>query len=421
MKLLVLSNFYPPYKIGGYEMLCQEVVEALCTRGHSAIVVTSTYGVESEVSEGYVHRLLTLESNLQYYQIKHAWTYPFNNKQNIYHLHHFVSTFEPDIIFIWGMWSLSKQLAAESENLLKSRVVYYLANPWPIEANLHTAFWDNPARKSYRRLFKRLLLIPARLWLHAEWEPVALQFQYAPCCSEALRNQLVSAGVPLKDAPIIYEGIDLAKYSAFGNHRNIPSKGGKLSLLYVGILAPHKGVHTAIEAITHLKSSDRQKVDLTILGTGHPQYESLLHNMVDTHNLHQCIKFQSPIPRSELPEYLSGFHVLLLPSTWDEPLALIMQEGLASGMVVIGSATGGTKEIITDGQNGFLFSAEDSSGLARKIEQLLADPILFHLIAEKGQQTAFEKFDLTRMVNELEQYLINLTGRNNHLMSSSQT
>jgi len=408
MKLLFLSNFYPPHKIGGYEMLCQEVLEALRVRGHSATVLTSTYGVESEVSEDFVHRQLALESDLQYYQIKHAWTYPLNKRQNTRHLRHMVSTFQPDIIFIWGMWGLSKQLAAESENLLKSRVVYYLANPWPIEANLHKAYWDNPAKKSYRRLLKRLIRIPARLWLHAEWEPVALHFQYAPCCSEALRNQLISAGVPLKDAPIIYEGINLAKYSTFGKQRHNPGEGGKLSLLYVGILAPHKGVHTAIEAITHLKPSDRQRVDLTILGTGHPDYEALLHNMVNAHNLNQCVKFQSPIPRSELPEYLSGFNVLLLPSTWEEPLALIMQEGLASGMVVVGSATGGTKEIIKDGQNGFLFAAQDSSGLAHKIEQLIADPSLIDRVAEKGQQTAFEKFDLTRMVDDLERLLLNV-------------
>ena len=55
---------------------------------------------------------------------------------------------------------------------------------------------------------------------------------------------------------------------------------------------------------------------------------------------------------------------LLLPSIWEEPLARIMQEGLAAGMVVIGAATGGTKEIIVHGENGLLFPAADAAACA---------------------------------------------------------
>lgn len=406
MKILFLTNFYPPFKIGGYELLCQEVVDALIDRGHSAIVVTSTHGVTKPVSEGNVHRLFTLESDLHYYQISHGLTYPSAKKRNIQYLRQLVSTFQPDIIFIWGMWCLSKELALEAENLLKSGVVYYLANPWPIEPNMHQAFWDMPGRNSHLRFFKQFCRIPARFWLHTEWEPVSLRFQYAPCCSESLRNQLISAGVPLKEAPVIYEGIDLEKYSAFGNLRNDSRKDGKLSLAYVGILAPHKGVHTIIEAVTRLTPEYRQRINLTILGTGHPQYEAHLHNLVDTNNLNQHIRFQSPIPRSILPEFLGRFDVLLLPSTWEEPLALIMQEGMASGLVVIGSATGGTKEIIKDGQNGFLFPPQDSSCLAEKIELLITNPSLLQNLANNGQQTAFCKFDLNRMVDDIENLLI---------------
>jgi glycogen synthase len=412
MKILFLSNFYPPYKIGGYELLCQEVVEALKDRGHSSVVLTSTLGVKSKISEGNIHRFLTLESDLDYYRFKQALAYPHAKKQNIEHMRQLVSEFQPDIIFVWGMWSLSKEVATEAEKLCKSRVVYYLANPWPIEANLHQAYWDMPARKSHRRLLKQMIRIPARIWLGAEWKKPHLRFQFAPCCSKALRDQLVSKGVPIDKAPIIYEGINLFKYSLFERLRDHPDQNGKLSILYVGILAPHKGVHTAIEAIAHLSQFEQQKVTLTILGTGHPDYETMLHNLVDTHHLQQIVKFHNPIPRSDLPEYLSRFDILVLPSIWEEPLALIMQEGLASGMVVIGSSTGGTKEIITDCQNGFLFPPSDFQELAKKIELLLANPSMIREISEKGKQTAFEKFNFVRMVDEMEELLVKVSQIN---------
>ena len=66
MKILCLSNFYPPYQIGGYEMLCQEVVNALAQRGHTVTILAGTYGVDQPVIEGNLHRLLTLESDLYF-------------------------------------------------------------------------------------------------------------------------------------------------------------------------------------------------------------------------------------------------------------------------------------------------------------------------------------------------------------------
>jgi glycosyltransferase involved in cell wall biosynthesis len=185
-------------------------------------------------------------------------------------------------------------------------------------------------------------------------------------------------------------------------------KGGVLSLVYVGLLVPHKGVHTAIEALSRLPADTLQRVRLTILGSGHPAYEDTLRRQVASANLSGHVTFAAPIPRTELPGFLSRHHVLLLPSVWEEPLALIMQEGLASGLVVVGSTTGGTSEIIRDGQNGLLFPAEDAGRLAVHIERLAGDPTLWQTLAHKGQESAKRLFDLRRMVGDLEGYLDNV-------------
>ena len=74
MKILFLSNMYPPHVIGGYEALCEEAVEGLAKRGHHVSVLTSTYGYDKEFSEGNIHRLLSLEGDLQFYKIKDSWS-----------------------------------------------------------------------------------------------------------------------------------------------------------------------------------------------------------------------------------------------------------------------------------------------------------------------------------------------------------
>lgn len=404
MRVLVLTNLYPPHVIGGYESLCMEAVDGFVRRGHDVCVLTSTSGQGSESCEGHVHRVLALEADLQFYRMADAWSYPRRRAKNVEHLRQLVARYRPDIIFIWGMWNLSRRLASEAEALLPGRVVYYLANPWPIEPNMHQAFWDASATSWPRTLAKRLVRVPARAWLADEWTAVPLRFAHAPCCSAAQRDQLLRAGVPLQDAPVIYEGVELAEYVAYAARRT-DDPGGTVSLAFVGILAEHKGVHTAIEALARLPNRQRTRTALTILGKGHVQYVRRLDALVTQHGLADRVTFVPPIPRDQLPAFLGRFDALLLTSTWAEPLARIMQEGLASGMVVIGSATGGTAETIVHGENGLLFEAGNADALAGQIALLLEQPALRRTLAEGGVRTARERFDIHVMVDALERYL----------------
>jgi len=405
MKILFLSNLYPPHVIGGYETLCMEAVEGLAKRGHEVSVLTSTYGYDREITEGNIYRLLSLEGDLQFYKMKDAWSYPQRKQRNLEHLRNLVATQKPDIVFIWGMWNMSNSLAYEVEKLLGSRVVYYLANPWPIEANMHQAFWDASATSFTKNIAKKLMRILACMILREEWQKVPLRFEHAPCCSAAQRDQLLEAGISLQDAPVLYEGVDLKNYLIQAENRNYENKDGKLSLVFVGILAEHKGVHTTIEALNQLSTEERSRVHLTILGKGHEQYAERLRSLVSQYQLSDFVTFQSPIQRSELPAFLGRFDALLLPSIWAEPLARIMQESLACGMVVIGSANGGTAETIVHGENGLLFQAGDAVDLAKQIKHLLANPQMRRTLADGGVRTAQERFDINTMVSEIEKYL----------------
>lgn len=421
MKILVLTNFYPPHHIGGYGMLCMEVVNSLIARGHSVTVLSGKHGVACDTVEGHVQRRLTLESALYYYQPSSAWRYPFAKQGNFAVLRELIKKEQPALIFIWGMWALSKEVAQLAETLRPGRVVYYLANPWPSDPNLHQLYWDAPATTPLRRLAKRSMRLLARLWLHTEWQKTPLAFEHALCCSAALREQLLAAGIPLKQAPVIYEGIELAPYLVQQPYQRLEQNGNGsrlaanqiqpfYALLFVGTLSEAKGVHTTIEALASLCPTVRRHFQLTIVGSGHPHYEARLHRLVATHNLAAWVTFHQPIARSALPALLGQYQVLLLPSIWEEPLARIMQEGLAAGLVVIGAATGGTKETIRHDKNGLLFPAADAAALAACLRRLVTDPTVAPRVATAGRQTAIEKFALPRMVDEIERYLVKLNA-----------
>jgi glycosyltransferase involved in cell wall biosynthesis len=106
-----------------------------------------------------------------------------------------------------------------------------------------------------------------------------------------------------------------------------------------------------------------------------------------------------------MPELLRKFDVLLVPSIWPEPFARVVLEGMISGLVVVATPTGGTLEILADGQNGLLFAPQDPEDLAQKIICLADDSDLRRRLTVRGQQTIKENFTITKMLDQIESYL----------------
>jgi hypothetical protein len=72
MRILFLTNFYPPARPGGYTQWCHEVAERLQARGHRTGVLTSNYELaKAPADEQNIYRLLHLEGDLFYYQPRH--------------------------------------------------------------------------------------------------------------------------------------------------------------------------------------------------------------------------------------------------------------------------------------------------------------------------------------------------------------
>src|SRR5438093_276484 len=60
VKILVLTNLYPPHHAGTYDLRCQAITDALRLRGHSTLVATSNHGLNTEQRDEEVHRRLLL-------------------------------------------------------------------------------------------------------------------------------------------------------------------------------------------------------------------------------------------------------------------------------------------------------------------------------------------------------------------------
>src|SRR5690349_2792715 len=347
MRVLFLTNFYMDGS-GGEEQSCQQVVGGLKQRGHSTLVLTSMHGSNNlPVEIDGVCRSLYLEMDMV--PFRHSLTFftqrKAREKHNLQVFARVLQQFEPDIIFIWGMWNLPRSLPAFAEDRYPQKVVYRFASYWPTLPSQHEFYWRAPGRNQYSRIPKQILGSVALAMLRNEAQDAPLMFRHAICVSAATRNELVQAGIPVSEARIIYTGLEVEKYLNNGQQQREDDQN--FNLLYAGRLASDKGIETAIAAMEKLIHGQGQRnIRLSLAGSGSADYENHLRHLVDRAGLTDYVEFLGWVLPADMPGLLSKSDALILPSTWPEPLSRAILEGMVSGIVVLATSTGGTPEII---------------------------------------------------------------------------
>jgi glycogen synthase len=405
MRILFLSNYYPPYHRGGYEELCEEVALELVDRGHTVKVVTSNIRKGSEQSEKLdVQRILhpMVGSRAFIASLEYFYAHRRRVEQNRRLWENTCQMFDPGVILVWGMWNLPTVLLEDVEMKGHPPVVYYIADYWPTLPEAFQMHWQSPARKGLTQPFKTGLSRLALTRLSAEPVGRRLRFEHAVCVSQAVRAELIHIGLLNGEASVIYNGIAIEDFPPRPSLNRLP--GEPLKLVYAGRLSPEKGLHTAVKAMSLVETP----AQLTIIGGGDRDYENELRGLVDQYNLHDRVIFRGRMPRAQMANELAHHDVFLLPAEWPEPIPRAIQEALAIGLSVIAARIGGIPELIQDGINGFLFTPGDQQALSGKIAWLAAHPESLAGTGELGRATVNERFTLPRMVDELESYLAKL-------------
>jgi len=407
LRILLISNFYPPHHIGGAEIRGAELVEALRARGHIVEVLTSRYGTETIRNAIGIHRVLNLDSELDYYHPGRFFlSWARQQHENDREIKRVMECQNPDVVLIWSMWNLSYRVPFLCELLRPDRVVYQISGDWPHAPSVHEHFWLDPAHAWPLRWPKRMLGAIALQILEQAPSPRQLRFCHVVAVSHAIRQELIEkTRISPENIQVIHNGIDPEPFLKHSRLTQPQRDGEPLKVLYAGGLYEHKGVHTLLEAFARLQPrSDHQKVFLTILGSGHPDYETRLHKLVDREGISPYVTFRPRVPRELVARILGEHDILVLPSIY-EPLTRMLQEAMAAGLAVIGTDAWGTREILVQDVNGLTFQPEDAHGLAQQLARLIDDPALRRRLGEAAQQTVLDKFTLDRMVDETEAYL----------------
>ncbi len=151
--------------------------------------------------------------------------------------------------------------------------------------------------------------------------------------------------------------------------------------LYVGSLAPIKGVGVLLEALKEVPDHE-----LHVAGGGIEEDVSALKARAVALGVADRVKFLGTLRGEALWREQLGARYSVAPSLWYENYPYSVMEMLALGKPVIGSKIGGIPELIRDGETGLLFPPGDAAKLAERMRCLADDSLLAMRLGTFGKE-----------------------------------
>ena len=193
--------------------------------------------------------------------------------------------------------------------------------------------------------------------------------------SEAIAGELRAAGVPrVETVPNIVDPQETEALAVGEPSFPLPER----FLLFIGKLEENKGARLLVPAVAEARTG----LPLVVLGEG-----SLTHAMkFDAASRGVALIHRGWAHRDDVLRAMARATALVFPSLWPEPLSRVLLEGLALGTPVAAMDTGGTGEILTDGESGLL--AKDAAGLAEAVSRLTEDSALRQRVSQGARARA---------------------------------
>jgi glycosyltransferase involved in cell wall biosynthesis len=409
MKILMLSDLYPPV-IGGGERHLESLSGELSQRGHRVTVCTiASAGLPryEEVGEVKIYRLEGLFQRIPFLftDATRKWHPPMGDWFITRQLRLILETVKPDIVHAHGriLYSFLPLKEEAGLPLVATPHSYVFLCP-KTTLMKRDAVCDKPftidcllCGKEFYGLLKSLLAYYGTRMNKGKLRLVDKFIVLSPFSKEAYAKAL-----RLRDD-------DIFLATNFYN----PDQGGEREgvaglpedfILFVGTLAPHKGIDVLIEAYQKLHT----QMKLVLIGVRHPNYR---------YRSAENVLVIEDAPHSVVMAAMALCKFAVFPSISPDICPIVALEAMSQKKAVVASDIGGLKDMVIDGETGLLVAPHNSDRLAEAMALLLEKPERAREIGEKGYHLFLKNYTsevvVPRIIN-LYQSLIQVKGNSKY-------
>lgn len=392
MRILALTNLYPPDVIGGYEIACRQVVDALQARRHDLRVLTAA-------PRHPVPRDLSVSRTLQLADVWSSYLHTFErstpptlhrlnaasrliNAHNVHALIAEVQAFKPDVVYLNNLIGLG--------GLGLVACLHYLKVPW---------VWQLGDRVPHYLCCRWEHVHPA---LAREFERLGEGHYLA--VSQRLVDEIAAHGISLRGK------VDVLPYWIAGTRvppRTRFYRGGTLRIVSAGQIIQNKGMDLIIESAARLRALGFEDFTVDLYGRVTDPY---FPNLVRQLQLSDYVHLKGTRTQVELQALYRNYDVFAFP-TWErEPFGLGPIEAGSAGCVSIVTRSCGIAEWLVDGVH-VLKSPRSADAFAQSYRRIILGDIELEPIGRRLQSIVWRDFHLDAVLPRIEAALEGAASR----------
>jgi len=365
MRILFLSNLYPPVARGGYEVECSGVAERLSER-HSVLVLTSDLEGSSAEPDPAVRRELSfLEDDW-----RGAVRAPRAALAGVAAARRALA-FKPDLVYSWNHSSTPQaalRVIADSGLPIAFRVCSHALGGLFVEDQFMRELL--PARRSPQRAcwsaacravnaLPPLRLAPRRPFRAAiSWNSEFIRSSVHPPSFVEPVLERVGHSVPRHGA--IYAAV-------------VRDPAPEPEIVFLGRVTPFKGLEIAIRALALLSSEHGIAARLVVIGPEDAGHGEEMRALAGRLGVGQSVRWLGQRTPEQAATELGRAHALIVPSLWQEPFPLVTIEGALARVPLVAADVGGIGEGMHDEEHALLYPPQDAAAAAEAIRRTLSE------------------------------------------------
>ena len=364
MRVLVISDLYPPIAFGGYERTCAALVDGLRAR-HSVVVLTSDLRRGEAPAQAWVRRELAYLGPAR----RDAWRVPAAAARAAAATRRVLAEVRPDVAYVSNCLGIS-QAAPLTVLQAGVPVVHRLSELW-FASSLYGGDRFVGHLRPGRGLRRPWSWVVRGVNRHAalRLDPTRRVPAAISWCSDDLRARVV---LPCAIEPVLERTIHPGVAAPFASAPRRPASTPTIA--YAGRVTVAKGAEVAVRAVAELERQHGIEARLVLAGPCDAPVARRVGRLARALHVGARVELAGVLDGPALARLLQRASALVVPTLTHEAFGRVCIEGALARVPVVAARIGGIPEALVDGDHALLFGPGNAADCAAALAAVIEDP-----------------------------------------------